>query len=202
MFSYHSIGIVLLTRGIDKITLLVLLSYFRIRYKYSTSNRFIGKPLIDKHKQSFIKIGERNLLISKSRHTALGVTRPVILRTTSPGANISVGNDNGFSGTVICANYSVEIGNGCLFGSETMIFDTDFHPVNLLNRRYRPVPKSNAIDRVLIEDDVFIGARSTILKGVRMGKGSVIGAGSVVASDIPEFSVAAGNPCEVVRRLK
>ncbi|MDH3026960.1 DapH/DapD/GlmU-related protein [Gordonia alkanivorans] len=52
---------------------------------------------------------------------------------------------------------------------------------------------------VVIGDDVWIGARVIILPGVTVGRGCVIGAGSVVAKDIPEYTIAAGNPCRVIR---
>jgi 2,3,4,5-tetrahydropyridine-2,6-dicarboxylate N-acetyltransferase len=52
---------------------------------------------------------------------------------------------------------------------------------------------------VIIEDDVMIGANAVILEGVRVGKGSVIAAGSVVIDDIPENSVAAGSPAKVIK---
>ncbi len=52
---------------------------------------------------------------------------------------------------------------------------------------------------VVVEDDVWIGVRVTLLKGVRIGRGSVIGAGSVVTKSIPPYSVAVGNPCRVLR---
>lgn len=52
---------------------------------------------------------------------------------------------------------------------------------------------------IVIEDDVLIGARSVILKGVTIGARSVIGAGSVVVNDIPQDCIAAGNPCNVIK---
>jgi maltose O-acetyltransferase len=54
--------------------------------------------------------------------------------------------------------------------------------------------------KIVIEDDVWVGANSTILPGVKVGRGSVIGAGSVVNRDIPEYSFAAGVPAKVIRR--
>jgi acetyltransferase-like isoleucine patch superfamily enzyme len=54
-------------------------------------------------------------------------------------------------------------------------------------------------ESVVIEEDVWIGVRVTICPGVRIGRGSVIGAGSVVTRDIPEYSVAAGVPARVIR---
>ena len=55
---------------------------------------------------------------------------------------------------------------------------------------------------IVIEDHVLIGARSIILKGVTIGHGSVIGAGSVVVRDIPANCIAAGNPCVVIKMLE
>ena len=52
---------------------------------------------------------------------------------------------------------------------------------------------------IVIEEDVWIGTRSIILPGVRIGKGSIVGAGSVVTKSVPQFSIAAGNPAKVVR---
>jgi acetyltransferase-like isoleucine patch superfamily enzyme len=54
--------------------------------------------------------------------------------------------------------------------------------------------------RVHIEDDVWVGARATIMRGVRVGEGSVIGAASVVTKDIPPYVVAVGSPCAPIRR--
>lgn len=55
---------------------------------------------------------------------------------------------------------------------------------------------------VIIEDDVWIGAKVTILPGVHIGRGSIIGAGSVVSKDIPEYSVAVGNPVRVIKNRR
>jgi acetyltransferase-like isoleucine patch superfamily enzyme len=55
-------------------------------------------------------------------------------------------------------------------------------------------------NRIRIEDDVWIGANVTILEGVTIHKGSVIGAGAVVTKDIPEYSIAVGVPCKVIKK--
>lgn len=53
---------------------------------------------------------------------------------------------------------------------------------------------------VIIEDDVWIGSRVTILPGVKIGRGSIIGAAAVVTKDVPPYSVVAGNPAKIMKR--
>lgn len=148
-----------------------------------------------------VTIGDRVNLCSSSRFTALGVARPVILRTLSAGATLAIGKDSGLSGTTICAALSVRIGERCLLGADVMITDTDFHQLSPVGRRYSSEMNART-EPVEIEDDVFIGARVIILPGVRIGVGSVVGAGSVVTRDIPAYSVCVGNPARVIRNLE
>lgn len=82
-----------------------------------------------------------------------------------------------------------------------MITDTDFHQLSPVGRRYSSEMNART-EPVEIEDDVFIGARVIILPGVRIGVGSVVGAGSVVTRDIPAYSVCVGNPARVIRNLE
>lgn len=151
--------------------------------------------------RSSVSIGSRSLLISRSPSTALGVSRPVILRTLLPGARIEIGQDAGLSGATICAALAVTVGDRVLFGADVLVADTDFHQIDTVPRRYAPLPTPRSDDGVTIESDVFLGARSIVLKGTTIGSGSVIGAGSVVRGSIPADVVAAGNPCRVIRRL-
>jgi acetyltransferase-like isoleucine patch superfamily enzyme len=85
-------------------------------------------------------------------------------------------------------------------GADVLIADTDFHPVDALPRRHAPESAAASVP-VHIHDDVFLGARTIVLKGVTIGAGTVVGAGSVVTSCLPAGVVAAGNPCRVVRSL-
>lgn len=160
-----------------------------------------GRPMVDLGKGSTLTLGSRVVLCSQSKRRALGVSRPVILRTLLPGSRLVIGDDVGLSGVVVCAAYSVEIGSRVLLGAEVMIFDTAFHPLHSDNRRYAPFPPPKASDAVTIADDVFIGARAIVLPGATIGAGTVVGAGSVVSGDIPERVPAAGNPCRVIRDL-
>ena len=168
---------------------------------YQGKPRLYGYPIISMQPTSQIILEDAVVLCSDSRFTALGVARPVILRTLRPNARISIGADSGLSGTVICAALSVEIGAQCLLGADVQIFDTDFHKLAPENRRHDNDAEQIQSSPVVIEDNVFIGAGSKILKGVRIGKNSVIGAGSIVCKDIPANAIAAGNPARVITEL-
>ncbi|MCS7070899.1 MAG: hypothetical protein NZM00_05290 [Anaerolinea sp.] len=82
-------------------------------------------------------------------------------------------------------------------GANSIITDTDFHPLTADARRIDPTQGRTA--PVIVEDEVFIGMQAIILKGVRLGRGCVIGAGSVVTQDVPPGMIAAGNPARVIR---
>lgn len=163
--------------------------------------RFYARPLLDPCAGSAIEIDAGATLISTSRDTALGVSHPVVLRTLKPSAVIRVGRDTGISGGSICAAVSVTIGQRVLIGADCTITDTDFHAIDDVPRRFLPIPEGLASDRVVIEDDVFLGTRTIVLKGVTIGQGSVVGAGSVVTSSLPPGWVCAGVPCVPVRPI-
>ena len=162
---------------------------------------FYGMPIVSIEQGSKIEIGENSVICSDARMTTLGVNHPVVIRTLRPEAKIIIGRDTGISGGVICAAIRVRIGNECLIGANVVIADTDFHPLNPIGRRYNGNPLDIGAAPVEIEDNVFIGTGTIILKGVTVGKNSVIGAGSVVTKDVPPNSVVAGNPAKVLRRL-
>jgi acetyltransferase-like isoleucine patch superfamily enzyme len=103
-------------------------------------------------------------------------------------------------GCTIAAADSVRIGRYCLLADGVCIFDYDGHPIDALARRTQPSPPE-AIRPVVIGDDVWIGARSVILKGVTIGDRAIVGCGSVVTKSIPADVVVAGNPARIVKSL-
>jgi carbonic anhydrase/acetyltransferase-like protein (isoleucine patch superfamily) len=92
----------------------------------------------------------------------------------------------------------VEIGSHCIF-TDGVVLLTHGYDWAVLREKYGEVLCSSG--RVKIEDNVFIGTNTIILKGVRIGRNAIIGAGSVVTDNMPSDSVAAGNPCKVIMRL-
>ncbi|MFD3811653.1 acyltransferase [Rhodococcus sp. NPDC058639] len=164
--------------------------------------QIIGRPIVTVHSSSVIIIRDRAVLCSRSEYTALGIAKPVILRTLAAGASIEIGHNVGLSGTVICSASSVSIGDNCLIGADVTIADTDFHPISpATGRRNAPLPGARTEDRICIGSDVFIGAGTHVLKGVRIGSGAVVGTRSVVTRDIPPMTIAAGNPARPIGRV-
>ena len=163
---------------------------------------FYGFPLIKLSSGSSIKIGNFVTLCSNSKYTPLGLNHPVILHTTNRFAKIKIGNNTGISGATICASNYISVGNRCLIGANVTIVDTDFHsiyPIGRFNNQYPNLIKSIP---VFIDDDVFIGANSFIHKGVNIGRNSIIGANSVVISNISKNSIYAGNPAVKIGEIK
>lgn len=112
------------------------------------------------------------------------------------GAGIRVGD---FSGIGIRAevNTPATIGRYVMMAPEVVILTQNHH------HTATDVPMAlqghDGCKGVVIEDDVWIGQRAIILPGVRVGTGSIIGAGAVVAKDVPPYSLVVGNPGRVVR---
>lgn len=121
------------------------------------------------------------------------------LEASTPHSRIEIGdaveiNNNAF---VKSEGPGIRIGARALLGSEVTIYDSDFHDLRA-ERRRDGQPRMGAVE---LAEDVFVGDRVLILKGVRIGAHSVIGAGSVVSSSIPDGVIAAGNPARVIREL-
>jgi maltose O-acetyltransferase len=122
----------------------------------------------------------------------------VRLQARLPDSRISVGPDSTFSNNVtVIAVQAVHFGARCLIGDHVLIFDADFHHADPALRHAPGWPTSP----VILEDDVWLGSRVTILKGVRIGARSIIAAGSVVSRDVPPDSIAGGVPAKVIKSM-
>ena len=111
------------------------------------------------------------------------------------GAEISIGAGTFINyGTNVSAMESVQIGRDCDIGQYSIIMDSDYHDVSDHHLPGKSAP-------IVIEDDVWLGARTIVLRGSRIGRGAVIGANSVVNGVIPPFTLAAGSPARVIRSI-
>ena len=156
------------------------------------NNKFYGYPKFTRARTASIKIGENCSFLSKHTSNLIGINRPCIISAIDNNASIIIGNNCGFSGTVIGCFNAISIGNNVRCGANTLISDGDWHQDD---------PRSGASRPIVIEDNVWLGEGVKVLKGVTIGKNSVIGVGSIVTKDIPANVIAAGNPCKVIRTI-
>lgn len=112
---------------------------------------------------------------------------------------VTIGEDCYVSQEVkINSRASVTIGKNVLIGYQTMIMDYDGHAILPIDDLNNPNPEVKS-KPIVIEDNVWIGARVIILKGITIGSGSIIGANSCIVSDVPPNTIVAGNPAKVMR---
>jgi acetyltransferase-like isoleucine patch superfamily enzyme len=97
---------------------------------------------------------------------------------------------------------AVTIGKDCRIAAGVVIFDSSGHPGDPEARRRGDPPAEEEVRPVIIEDNVWIGARAIIFPGVTVGQGSVVSAGAVVLADIPPYTIVAGNPARRVASLR
>jgi maltose O-acetyltransferase len=122
----------------------------------------------------------------------------ILLQARNAGSEITIGEGNTFSNNIsIVANQRVTIGNHCVMGDQVAIIDCDFHELSPETRNR----SAGHIRPVHIGNNVWLGSRVMVLKGVTIGDNSVIGAMSMVNKSIPPNCLAAGFPARVVRRL-
>lgn len=136
----------------------------------------------------------------------------------SKDGHISIGDHTYIGGSTFISHNSIEVGNNVTIAWGCTIYDHDSHSLNYLDRR-RDVDDelddirngrnfiqnkdwSNVNSKpIKICDDAWIGMNCIILKGVTVGEGAIVGAGSVVTKDVPSWTVVAGNPATVVKEI-
>ncbi len=152
-----------------------------------------GTPYIRRKGTGRIILGDEVNINSTRWGNWLGTPGAMIL-SVDDGAILEFKAGSGVSSSQIIANVGIEVGEGSMIGAGCLICDSDMHEV--------PLNSGKAVAKapIRIGKNVFIGARCIILKGVTIGDGAVIGAGSVVTKDIPPGATVAGNPASIIRR--
>ena len=148
-----------------------------------------------------IKIGENSVILGQ-------------LFVFAHAGKIDIGKDCYIGdGTRIWSADSIQIGNRVFISHNVNIHDTNSHSIDPLSRYQHFLaimssghPQINDFDiqskSICIQDDVWIGFNSTVLKGVKIGRGSIVAACSVVTKDVPNFVIVAGNPAQIVKQIK
>ncbi|MDP3830862.1 MAG: acyltransferase [Ignavibacteriaceae bacterium] len=162
----------------------IVLHHLPYFYFSSTSNVIIGKNVI---------------FDSDYKNNLVGLYKKCTIYVGNE-AELCIGDFSGFSAvSIFCVN-SIRIGKHLTCGGNVSIWDTDFHPLGVMDRRNNNTEKIQS-KPIEIGNDVFIGGNSIILKGVTIGDGSIIAAGSVVTKSIPPNEIWGGNPIKFIRKI-
>ena len=157
-----------------------------------------------------IKIGDNFTFLSGDCFNPICRNLRGAIYTMNEKAEIIIRNNVGLSSACLWAYESITIGNDVNIGGDCLIMDNDAHPLDFVKRRSvyeKQVGRQNYMKNILsapivVEDDVWLGARCVILKGVHIGARSIIAAGSIVTKDIPADCIAGGNPCRIIRKIR
>ncbi len=133
-------------------------------------------------KNGKIRLGDRVVLHRGCKLSAWGTDGPAEIVI---GSRTYIGDR-----TEIHAGQRVSIGDGCDISWDCVIMDRDYHKLNTEKEVFAPVTIGN---------HVWIGCKATILKGVTIGEGAVIAAGSVVTKDVPARALVGGNPARILK---
>lgn len=160
-----------------------------------------GLPYVMVARGGKFTIGKNFQMNNGIKGNPIGRAQPCIL-WVDKNAELIIGNNVGISQTALVCHHKITIGNHVKIGGNVCIYDTDFHALNPDLRKDPVLDMKNKIKKsVHICDNVFIGAHTTILKGVTIGENSVIGACSVVSKSIPANEIWVGNPAKFIKKI-
>lgn len=158
-----------------------------------------GIPILDINMKGSFSIGKR-FRFNSGKYHAMGGRQQQCYFVVAKGGQLTIGDNVGVTSVALICHNKISIGNNVKIGINTVIYDTDFHSLDARMRNSYPERLDGVKSKpVIVHDGAFIGGHSTILKGVTIGKNSIIGAGSVVFEDVPDEQVWAGNPARYVR---
>lgn len=158
--------------------------------------RFWGAPVLHKATGSSIFIGNHFKARSRVASNSVGTIQPVVLSTTGATAILHIGNDVAVSGCTVACRQEIRLGDRVGLGSGCLIMDNDSHSLNPLERFSETANIRSS--PVILEEDVWVGARAILLKGTRIGARSIVQAGSVVQGKFDADCIIGGNPAVII----
>ena len=117
-----------------------------------------------------------------------------------PQGEVQIGDYCALVGAILASNRQILIGSYSLIAHEVVIADHDYWGLNPSSENTGGLDSS--VRNIVIGENVWIGARATILGGAKIGDGAIIGAATVVKEDVPAYSICAGNPARIVGRSR
>lgn len=159
-----------------------------------------GIPYVMVTMGGHMSIGKKFHMNNGIKGNPIGCNERCIL-FVGKNASIDIGDNVGISQASLVSMCSIRIGDNVKIGGGTMILTTDFHSMNSQIRASHKDTEYRKVAPIVIRDNVFIGTRCIILKGVTIGRNSVIGAGSVVTKSVPDNQIWAGNPAKFIKPI-
>lgn len=167
--------------------------------KFKKKLKVLGLMNVKVTRRGKVVIGNNFRVNSGHKYNVIGRQQKTIFWVEG---ELTIGNNVGISSTALICNHKITIGDDVKLGGGVCIYDTDFHNLDPEIRK-NPLldKKTSGKAEVNIGDNAFIGAHSTILKGVTIGENSVIGACSLVSKSIPANQIWAGNPAKFIKSI-
>ena len=171
--------------------------------KYGKKLKVRGYVNVFKHYESAsLIIGDNVSINSGSWANPIGNGTKTNFQLFRNGS-IQIGNHCGISNVSFTSAVGIKIADNVMLGEGCKIYDTDFHPISYSERMIPGNPEEYINSKeVVIDEGVFVGAGTLILKGVHIGRHSVIGAGSVITKSVPENEIWAGNPAKFIAEIE
>lgn len=182
---------------LEKFATLVLFKGNGVIYK---SFRTSGIPYIMIARGGKMSIGENFAMNNGIKGNPIGCYQRCTF-FVDKGCKLDIKENVGISQTAIIAHDNIVIQKNVKIGGGTCIYTSDFHSLNPSIRASKNDTRHKICKPVVIEENVFIGAHSIILKGCTIGKNAIIGAGSVVTKSIPENEIWGGNPAKFIKKV-
>ncbi len=174
----------------------LLTAYVTTKYTLLRGDRVQFAPGFQANRKLVIK-GPGRVVFGANVNAWAHEERNVIL-TFDRTATIRIGSNVRLNGAGLMAKRGITIGDNCILGS-TLLVDTDFHSVRRDRATNPDAPVASA--PIVVDDNVWLAGQTVVLKGVRIGRNSVIGFRAVVTRDVPPDVIVAGNPAKVIRQL-
>lgn len=168
-------------------------------------DRFSYDTFFPQENHLYLKIGKRSIVNA-------------CFTFESQDGFIEIGDNCSIGSSAFVCRSGIKVGNNVYVAFDSIFYDHNSHSLDYLERRKDQQRElaDKAAGRffitskdwsvvsskpIVIEDDAWIGMHCLILKGVTIGRGAVVGAGSVVTRDVPPFTVVGGNPAQILKRL-
>lgn len=166
----------------------LMLYYGLLRYLPPTNNRYFSfiRPIRSSVAAKCLDQAGKNINVEQNANFG-------------SGSGIKIGDNSGI-GVSCSIRGPLIIGNNVMMGPEVIVITSNhnFSRIDIPMNLQGSLPQKE----VVIGDDVWIGTRAIILPGVKIGNGSIIGAGSIVTRDVPDYAIVGGNPARIIRFRK